>query len=366
MSLGLSNAVYELNIPQKLRHGTIDELLTLSDNLQKYDVLCESTESRVLRFLVEMKSFNVQNKGDDEWIPEVIVSEDRVDPVHAYLTAFQWDEGQYMLNKPVQELAETIHKKIARYEEEFRQKSQKFITLNHNIDNLQRKAEGSLVVKPLDGIIGEENIVETEYLSTIFVVVPKSLSSEWKKHYDEDMLDEPFVVPDSSVEIAKDSEYILYSAIVMRKFKDDFELACQKRKFIVRKFEYDPERANLAKMEASALLKDRDETRRDVFEWCKMCFSECFSAWIHIKAMRTYVESVLRYGVPPQFVSLLIKVNPRKQKKLHRFFKDNYKHLQDEDFGAMDSNDASNPYGMEFHPYVLLTINTDDQPLLKL
>lgn len=29
--------------------------------------------------------------------------------------------------------------------------------------------------------------------------------------------------------------------------------------------------------------------------WLKVNFSECFCAWVHIKALRVFVESVLRY-----------------------------------------------------------------------
>ncbi|CAG8849075.1 21425_t:CDS:2, partial [Racocetra persica] len=36
-------------------------------------------------------------------------------------------------------------------------------------------------------------------------------------------------------------------------------------------------------------------------------FGEVFAAWIHFKAMKVYVESVLRYGLPPDFMSATIK-----------------------------------------------------------
>jgi V-type H+-transporting ATPase subunit C len=40
----------------------------------------------------------------------------------------------------------------------------------------------------------------------------------------------------------------------------------------------------------------------------KSAFSDTFQAWTHLKALRIFVESVLRYGLPPEFVSAVIKV----------------------------------------------------------
>jgi len=40
----------------------------------------------------------------------------------------------------------------------------------------------------------------------------------------------------------------------------------------------------------------------------KSAFSDTFQAWLHLEALRIYVESVLRYGLPPEFVSAVIQV----------------------------------------------------------
>merc|ERR1712008_237172 len=47
--------------------------------------------------------------------------------------------------------------------------------------------------------------------------------------------------------------------------------------------------------------------------WLKVNFSECFMAWIHVKALRVFVESVLRYGLPVNFQGMVLlpqKKNP--------------------------------------------------------
>lgn len=43
---------------------------------------------------------------------------------------------------------------------------------------------------------------------------------------------------------------------------------------------------------------------------CKANFGEVFAAWMHVKALRVFVESVLRYGLPPDFQPMVVKVLP--------------------------------------------------------
>lgn len=169
--------------------------------------------------------------------------------------------------------------------------------------------------------------------------------------------------------IIEDNEYGLFSVVVLRKIAGDFKNACSKRKWVVRQFDFDEEKYKLSQLEKGEMEHKRDSLKRELFDWCKMGFSECFSSWIHLKAVRTFVETVLRYGLPPRFCSVLLKVN-KNDKKIHKYFKDNYGHLQEESFDKVDESELGGlgaQFGnMEFHPYVLITINTHGSPLLKL
>ena len=51
-----------------------------------------------------------------------------------------------------------------------------------------------------------------------------------------------------------------------------------------------------------------------------LCFLalQAFSAWIHTCAVRLFTESILRYGLPPQFLGVLMKPNPKAQAKLRK------------------------------------------------
>ena len=43
--------------------------------------------------------------------------------------------------------------------------------------------------------------------------------------------------------------------------------------------------------------------------WLKVNFNVAFTAWIHVKALRTFIESVLRYGLPVNFQAAVVKVS---------------------------------------------------------
>jgi hypothetical protein len=48
-----------------------------------------------------------------------------------------------------------------------------------------------------------------------------------------------------------------------------------------------------------------------VLDWCKTAYSEVFGSWMHLVAVRLFVESILRYGLPPSFVPVVVKPHAR-------------------------------------------------------
>lgn len=52
---------------------------------------------------------------------------------------------------------------------------------------------------------------------------------------------------------------------------------------------------------------------------CQAAFSESMISWVHLKAMRLFVESILRFGIPARFTAFLVAPNKNSSKhaKLH-------------------------------------------------
>lgn len=45
-------------------------------------------------------------------------------------------------------------------------------------------------------------------------------------------------------------------------------------------------------------------------------FNELFAALVHLKIMRTYIDGVLRYGIPPKFYMGILKATKGQDKKI--------------------------------------------------
>ena len=53
-------------------------------------------------------------------------------------------------------------------------------------------------------------------------------------------------------------------------------------------------------------------------------FSELFVALMHLKVMRTYIDGVLRFGIPPQFYLAIVRPTKGMEKKLQMALSDSF------------------------------------------
>lgn len=52
------------------------------------------------------------------------------------------------------------------------------------LSQISRKQTGSLAVKDLNSLVFEEDVVSTENLTTVFVVVPRHVKKDWLTTYE--------------------------------------------------------------------------------------------------------------------------------------------------------------------------------------
>lgn len=93
----------------------------------------------------------------------------------------------------------------------------------------------------------------------------------------------------------EDHDSGLFSVTLFRKAIDDFRHKARENKYTVRDFQYNEQEMNADKEEMTRLSTDKKKQFGPLVRWLKVNFSEAFIAWIHIKALRVFVESVLRY-----------------------------------------------------------------------
>lgn len=58
------------------------------------------------------------------------------------------------------------------------------------------------------------------------------------------------------------------------------------------------------------------QVHQTIVRWCQAHYGEAYSGWIHLKVIRGFIESVLRYGLPLDFLPVFIEPNMKKEKQL--------------------------------------------------
>ncbi|XP_032676091.1 V-type proton ATPase subunit C isoform X2 [Odontomachus brunneus] len=283
----------------------------------------------------------------------------------SYITRFQWDMAKYPIKQSLRNIADIISKQVGQIDADLKTKSTIYNNLKGSLQNLEKKQTGSLLTRNLADLVKKEHfILDSEYLSTLLVIVPKSNFQEWYSGY-EKLTD--MIVPRSTQLITQDSEYGLFTVTLFKKVIDEFKLHAREKKFIVRDFTYNEEELAAGKNEITKLVTDKKKQFGPLVRWLKVNFSECFCAWIHVKALRVFVESVLRYGLPVNFQAILLHPHKRCARRLRDVLNQLYAHLDSSATAsttAQHNQDSVDIPGLgfgqsDYFPYVYYKINVD-------
>ena len=121
------------------------------------------------------------------------------------------------------------------------------------------------------------------------------------------------VLPGSARRLVSDSDgYVLFSLVILRRFERALQTACRENRYTMRLFDpaemresgpAESEEVELAKYEV-----EEKKIKSDLLQWCRPNYSELVSEWVHLKALRVYVESILRYGLHAPTYSFVVFV----------------------------------------------------------
>lgn len=348
---------YKFHIPD-LKVGTLDQLVGLSDDLGKLDTYVEQVTRKVATYLGEV----LEDQRDK--LHENLMANNSDLPT--YITRFQWDMAKYPIKQSLRNIADIISKQVAQIDTDLKTKSTTYNNLKGSLQNLEKKQTGSLLTRNLADLVKKEHfILDSEYLTTLLVIVPRTSFQEWNAMY-EKLTD--MIVPRSSQMIIQDQEYGLFTVTLFKKVIEEFKLHAREKKFIVRDFIYNEEELAAGKNEMTKLVTDKKKQFGPLVRWLKVNFSECFCAWIHVKALRVFVESVLRYGLPVNFQAILLRPHKKSTKRLRDVLNQLYAHL-DSSATAGGSQSSSNQDSVDipglgfgqsdYFPYVYYKINVD-------
>ncbi|XP_013359826.1 PREDICTED: V-type proton ATPase subunit C 2 isoform X5 [Chinchilla lanigera] len=366
--------------------GTLDSLVGLSDELGKLDAFAESLIKRMAQSVVDVME-DSEGKVQENLLANGGLKEKmkclKLD-LTSFVTHFEWDMAKYPVKQPLVSVVDTVAKQLVQIDADLKSRTATYNALKTALENLERRSTGNLFTRTLSDIVSKEDFVlDSEYLVTLLVIVPKASYSQWQKTY-ESLSD--MVVPRSTKLIAEDAEGGLFTVTLFRRVMDDFKTKARENKFMVREFYYDEKEIKKEREEMARLLSDKQQQYQNscvalkkgssiyrdhkvkgaplgsparlaagqpdreresegegegpLLRWLKVNFSEAFIAWIHIKALRVFVESVLRYGLPVNFQAVLLQPHKKSAtKRLREVLNSVFRHL--DEVAAASTLDAS-------------------------
>nr|CAD7405816.1 unnamed protein product [Timema cristinae] len=237
---------YKFHIPD-LKVGTLDQLVGLSDDLGKLDGFVEQVTRKVAAYLGEV----LEDQRDK--LHENLLANNSDLP--SYITRFQWDLAKYPIKQSLRNIADIISKQVGQIDADLKTKSSAYNNLKGNLQNLEKKQTGSLLTRNLAELVKKEHfILDSEYLTTLLVIVPKLSFNDWNNNY-EKLTD--MIVPRSSVLVTQDSDFGLYTVTLFKKVVEEFKLHSREKKFVVRDFTYNEEELAAGKNEITKLVTDK-------------------------------------------------------------------------------------------------------------
>ncbi|XP_064217257.1 V-type proton ATPase subunit C 1-like isoform X1 [Aotus nancymaae] len=166
----------KFNIPD-LKVGTLDVLVGLSDELAKLDAFVEGVVKKVAQYMADV----LEDSKDK--VQENLLA-NGVDLV-TYITRFQWDMAKYPIKQSLKNISEIIAKGVTQIDNDLKSRTSAYNNLKGNLQNLERKNAGSLLTRSLAEIVKKDDFVlDSEYLVTLLVVVPKLNHNDWIKQYE--------------------------------------------------------------------------------------------------------------------------------------------------------------------------------------
>ena len=117
------------------------------------------------------------------------------------------------------------------------------------------------------------------------------------------------VVPRSATQIDADDEFTLYAVTTFKKTSQEFIHKCREHKWTPRDFKYKEGGREEEQKEVEKVAKDEKKVWGEALRLGRTAWGEAVMAWIHVLALRVFVETVLRYGLPLSFVCGLVRVS---------------------------------------------------------
>eukprot|EP00607_Mallomonas_marina_P010101 CAMPEP_0182419166 /NCGR_PEP_ID=MMETSP1167-20130531/3566_1 /TAXON_ID=2988 /ORGANISM="Mallomonas Sp, Strain CCMP3275" /LENGTH=387 /DNA_ID=CAMNT_0024593831 /DNA_START=227 /DNA_END=1390 /DNA_ORIENTATION=- len=373
--------------------------MALSDDLTKINVQVENVVRKVERQYADVA-------GADAEILRVNDTN-----VEAYLRNFQWDYARYRYQgRQLSDLVTQIQTMVAKVDEELKKLSISYGEKTQALSAVQRKKTTNLITSDFEDFLTPDQInkhefLNTEFLVTLVVIVPSAIEPDFLRTYETigseiaafggpdwtstfnpqglgkddgnfgpecqrtSVKGSP-VVPASAVKVHQEGDTNLYTITILKghyvagviegnefspghmvDYVEPFKVAAREKRLTVREFVFDPSKAGGLDQQIDHAKWELQQVHTTIVRWCKAHYGEVYSGWVHLKVIRGFVESVLRYGLPVDFLSVFIEPNMKREKQLRTALSKAMDHLHQGIAVEEDEEDAGDD-NTDLLPYV--------------
>ncbi|KAL6887868.1 hypothetical protein GGI43DRAFT_261412 [Trichoderma evansii] len=317
-----NGTVLPFSIPD-FKIGTLDLLVQQADDLAKLDAACQTVVAKVADSLR-----TVLNNDEDRMASYKMVNDK---PTDHYLRNFSWNKMRYRADKPIADLISTLQKELNTVDNDVKSKFNQYNTVKTNLAQLQRRQTGTLATKSLTPIVKPSLLVQdSEYLETHLIAVPTNAKKDFIKSYETLA---PMVVPRSSVEIDHDDEFTLFAVVTFKKHSAEFVHKCREQKWTPRQYKYVEGGREEEQRELDRVTNEERKVCGEALRMGRTGWSESVMIWVHVLTLRVFVEAVLRYGLPLDYATALIKTTPKLAPKAKAALDSKYSYLGGNAFG---------------------------------
>jgi len=363
--------VCKFDVPESLKFGSFDSLIKLMDDISRYDSQVEGILRRIERQMLDLDP-----KADFK-----VLFRQKTMTIESYVRSFIWDDTKFPRNRNVADNLAHLVMTVSKIDEDVKAKAYAFSDVKSSLQNANKaKASGSSLVTAelvevlTPEVVAADDFIEKEHLATVVVVVPLGQESDFVKSYEKL---HQYVCPRSAKQFMKLKDgklapvedkdgSTLWRVVLFKSAVEEFKTAAKALKFTARDFTYSTEEYASAQSKLQGLQVEFNKQEATLKRHCAASYSDTLVAWMHCKAIRVFVESILRYGVPPNFAAFIVKPTGKNTTKLRTILSDvfsasglfgqSYIGAQAEKKGEGEEDEA-------YYPYVSLSMNPfSDKP----
>ena len=337
------------NIMKELVNDNLDTLFKINDDLMRDEQEIEAFLKSLEKQLADLTSNPLQIKFRGALL----------EPKKA-ITEFQWDEGKYPNRSKT--IADIMHKINEKYTETRKTIKAKTDDYNNSVNDLKMKKKSqnealTLMKQDYRDLVSKskQEMKNTDYLCTMLCFVQTGKEKHFLEEYMK--LADGYVVPYSALRIdrGEDEKMQLYRVIVMKHKKDDFRNKCQSDLRVTCREYSEEELLNkpAEEKEIEKLSNESQTKKHDLERHAESGYSEVFYALLHLKYLRLYVESCLKY-TSGDYYSVMVYVPREREQKLVSIMIKTFNDTKEQGwYGTKEELKETE----DFYPFILIKIS---------